>query len=70
VTRRTQIAASVAATIREANVSLETVAQATDLSEHDLEQRLTGAIPFEVSTLVKVGGFLRMPTTDLLRGVA
>jgi hypothetical protein len=68
--RRAHIAANIAEAIRDANVSTEMVAQAADLSEHDLEQRLNGAIPIEVSTLVKVGGFLHVPTTELLRGVA
>jgi hypothetical protein len=68
--RRSHIAANVAEAIRDANVSTETIAQAADLSEHDLELRLNGAIQFEVSTLEKVGGFLRVPTTHFLRGVA
>lgn len=68
--RRSHIAANVAETIRDANVSTEMVAQAADLSERDLELRLNGAIQFEVSTLEKVGGFLHVPTTHFLRGVA
>lgn len=69
VTRRSNhIAANIAETIRQANVSVEMVAQAADLPQHELEQRLTGAVPIEISVLEKVGGFLRVDPNTFLQG--
>lgn len=68
--RTAQVAATVEQSIAAAGISHEIVAQAADLSIHDLEQRLQGAIPFEISVLAEVGGLLRVPTTRFLEGVA
>jgi hypothetical protein len=71
VTRRAaHIAANIAESIREAHVSHEMVAQAADIPIDDLETYLQGEVPIPVSTLRDVGGFLRVDTTHLLRGVA
>jgi hypothetical protein len=71
VTRRSQhIAANITETIREANASMESVAQAADLSQHELELLLEGAAPIPVRVLEKVGGLLHVPPTHFLQGVA
>lgn len=71
VTRRSShIAANLAETIREANISHEMVAAAADIPVADLETYLQGEASIPVSTLRDVGGFLHVDTTHLLRGVA
>lgn len=69
--RRTrQVAEAVKATIAAAGVSYESVASAADITVTELEARLDGVVPFEITVLSHVGGFLRVPATQFLEGVA
>lgn len=54
------VAQSVSAAIEAAGVSTSVVAQAADLTVPALEARLVGDVEFNVTDLVKVGGFLRI----------
>lgn len=58
----TGIGRRVALAIREAGSDVSSVAQAVDIATSDLEDRLSGRVDFEISELVRVGGFLRVPT--------
>lgn len=47
----------------------ESVAEATDLTISDLNERLEGVTPFNIRELVQVGGFLRLSPSQFLKGV-
>ena len=61
--------ANVAAAISSTGESVATVAEATDLTIADLNQRLEGRSPFTVRDLVRVGGFLHFQPSRFLEGV-
>ena len=60
------VAQSVSAAIEAAGVSTSVVAQAADLTVPALEARLVGDVEFNVTDLVKVGGFLRIRPQQFL----
>lgn len=62
-----RVAANVAALT--SNHPLTTVAQAADMHEEDLNERLHGDTPFTVNDLVRVGGFLRIPAARFMEGL-
>lgn len=68
MSRRTSLAATVTKTIEDSGATKESVAQAADLSVTDLELRLQGVIPFELSVLAEVGGFLHVEASRFLEG--
>jgi ribosome-binding protein aMBF1 (putative translation factor) len=70
VSRRTSLAAIVKKAIEDNGASTESVAQAADLNVADLEQYLQGEVPFPVSVLVEVGGFLHVEAPHFLKGAA
>lgn len=70
MSRRTSLAAIVTKTIEDNGASIDSVAQAADLDVADLEQYLHGEVPFPVSALVKVGGFLHVEAHHFLEGAA
>ena len=53
-----------------ANIDAETISKATDLPVADLNAHLAGVSPFMVGDLVKVGGFLRIPVSELAEGIS
>lgn len=61
-----RIADNVRSAIDAAGASVPTVAQAADITTVDLIDRLNGRVEFEVDVLAGVGGFLRVPVTQLL----
>jgi hypothetical protein len=61
-----RIAGNVRSAIDAAGVSVHTVAEAADITSTDLIDRLDGRVEFEVDVLRGVGGFLRVPVTQLL----
>lgn len=64
------IARRVNSAIRDAGVDATTVAQAADITTHDLNDRLTGRVDFQIDELVRVGGFLRIPATRFMEVTA
>jgi hypothetical protein len=56
----------VVSAIEAANASLQTLADAADITTAELEDRLAGRVEFETSVLVDVGGVLRVPATRFL----
>lgn len=70
MSRRTSLAAIVTQTIKDNGASIDSVAQAADLSVADLQQFLSGEKPFEVSALAAVGGFLHVEAHHFLEGAA
>lgn len=62
------VATSVARAIDASGDSLESVASAADLTTPDLNERLSGARPFNIVELVRVGGFLRSDPASFLIG--
>ncbi|WP_440711823.1 hypothetical protein [Herbiconiux sp. YIM B11900] len=63
---------AITANVRHAliGVDTQTVAQATDIDESTLNERLAGVSPFMPSELVAVGGFLSLSAGSFLNGVA
>ncbi|MBO1739710.1 hypothetical protein [Leifsonia sp. TF02-11] len=51
------------------DVSIESVAQAADISVPDLNLRLAGEVPFEIRVLAVVGGLSHVPIAQLTQGV-
>ncbi|MFF1633937.1 hypothetical protein [Leifsonia sp. NPDC058248] len=70
MSRRTELAAIVTKTIEDQGASLESVAQAADITVPQLEERLSGDVPFEVAELADVGGFLHVSAHHFLEGAA
>jgi len=64
------IARRVVLAIREAGSDVHSVAQAADITDSDLKDRLEGRVDFQVDELVRVGGFLRIPVTRFLEVAA
>lgn len=64
------IARRVSRAIAVNGADVHTVAQAADITSQGLLDRLAGRVEFEISELVTVGGFLRVPATELLGGTA
>ncbi|MGO3650463.1 hypothetical protein [Agrococcus casei] len=64
IARRVNLAMS------EAGVDAHSVAQAADITSSDLNERLSGRSAFQVDELVRVGGFLRIPTTHFIKEAA
>ncbi|MGO3884709.1 MAG: hypothetical protein ACTJHU_00295 [Mycetocola sp.] len=56
--------------MREAGIDVPIVAEAADMTTSELEDRLFGRTPFDLSELVKVGGFLRIPAYKFLEVAA
>lgn len=52
-----------------ANVDTETLSKATDLPVAELTAYLSGDAPFKLGDLAKVGGFLRIPVSELTEGI-
>ena len=63
------VGANVAAAISSSGTSVATVAEATDFTVADLNQRLEGRSPFTVRDLVSIGGFLHFKPSRFLEGV-
>ncbi|MFZ4843989.1 hypothetical protein [Mycetocola saprophilus] len=66
---RRNVAEQVGANVAAACASVEDLAEAADMSAPDLNDRLTGVVPFSVTELTRVGGFLRTPAETFLKGV-
>ena len=64
------IARRVTLAIREAGVDAASVARAADITSSDLSDRLNGRSTFQADELVRVGGFLRIPTTHFIKEAA
>jgi len=64
------IARRVSLAIREAGSDVSNVAQAADITISGLNDRLSGRAEFQPDELVRVGGFLRIPVTQLLEVAA
>lgn len=56
--------------IREAGKDAHSVAQAADITTHELNERLHGRVAFGLEELVRVGGFLRIPATQIIKEAA
>lgn len=70
MSRRTSLAAIVKTAIEDKGASLESVAQAADITVPELQDRLSGDVPFGVSELDGVGGFLHVEAALFLEGAA
>lgn len=71
MTRRTlteTVAANITAAMKTSGVSVEHLSEATDIHLPELEKRLDAKAAFSVPELVRVGGFFRIRTSDLLEG--
>lgn len=66
----TDIARRVTLAISEASLDVHSVAQAADITTSDMEDRLNGRVPFMLSELVDVGGFLRIPVSRFMKEAA
>lgn len=64
------IARRVSSAIDHAGMDVPSVAHAADIATGDLIDRLRGAVEFEVHLLMRVGGVLRVPATDLMEVAA
>lgn len=64
------IARRVYLAICEAGVDAHSVAQAADITDSELEDRLRGRADFQADELVRVGGFLRIPATHFIKEAA
>ncbi|MDH5134989.1 MULTISPECIES: hypothetical protein [unclassified Microbacterium] len=64
------IARRVDLAIREAGSDVMSVAQAADITAHQLEDRLSGRVDFQLDELVRVGGFLRIPAERFMEEAA
>lgn len=64
------IARRVNLAISEAGSDVHSVAQAADITTHELEDRLSGRVEFQPDELVRVGGFLRIPATRFMEVAA
>lgn len=64
------IARRVSSAIADAGMNVPSVAHAADITTDALTDRLNGTVEFEVHLLVRVGGVLRVPATDLLEVAA
>lgn len=64
------IARRVSEALLASGADLPTLAEAADITTEDLNDRLNGRVEFQVDELVRVGGFLRSPITELLGGAA
>lgn len=60
-------AAAVLAYATDRGVGASTIAEATGLSQHEINERLFGDASFTVSELVRVGGLLSVSPTDLIK---
>lgn len=71
---RNRVTQTIARRVRRAvhmsGADIATVAQAADIATPDLIDRLEARVEFEIPVLVDIGGFLRVPTTELLGGAA
>ncbi len=67
---KSTIARRVNLAISEAGSDVQIVAQAADITISDMEDRLNGRAEFQIDELVRVGGFLRIPVTQLLEVAA
>ncbi|WP_420111645.1 hypothetical protein [Pseudactinotalea sp.] len=56
--------------IREAGFDIHSVAQAADITDSEMEDRLAGRTDFLLHELVRVGGFLRTPLSRFLEEAA
>lgn len=64
------IARRVSSAIADAGLNVPSVAHAADITTDALTDRLNGVVEFEMHLLVRVGGVLRVPATDLLEVAA
>ena len=64
------IARRVNLAISEAGSDVHSVAQAADITTPELQDRLSGRSEFQPDELVRVGGFLRIPTSRLIKEAA
>lgn len=64
------IARRVNLAIREAGSDVASVSQAADITTSQLEDRLSGRVDFELHELVRVGGFLHVPTSQFIEEAA
>lgn len=60
-------AATVLAYATDRNIGPSTIAEATGLSQQEINDRLAGVDSFTVSELVRVGGLLSVSPTELLK---
>ena len=56
--------------ISEAGSDAVSVAQAADIATSGLNDRLNGRVEFQPDELVRVGGFLRIPVSQLIKEAA
>lgn len=64
------VARRVLAAVRAAGLDARSVAQAADMTTSEMEDRLYGRVDFQLDEVVRVGGFLRVPLTELLEVAA
>ncbi|WP_300345201.1 hypothetical protein [Nesterenkonia sp.] len=64
------IARRVCLAIREAGSDAHSVAEAADITDLEMVDRLNGRADFTLEELVRVGGFLRIPAPDLIKEAA
>lgn len=64
------VARRVTLAISEAGSDVHSVAQAADITDSQMEDRLNGRVEFRLDELVRVGGFLRIPATRFMEVAA
>lgn len=64
------IARRVDLAVRETGSDVHSVAQAADITDRELVDRLEGRVDFQLSELFDVGGFLRIPVTRFMEEAA
>lgn len=62
------VARNVRSAVAAAGAETQSVAQAADMPLSVMESRLNASTPFTFPELVRVGGFLHVPTHSLLKG--
>lgn len=64
------IARRVSSAIISVGSDVRSVAQAVDMTDLELNSRLSGSVEFQLDELVRVGGFLRVPVTHFFKEAA
>jgi hypothetical protein len=64
------VARRVSLAISEAGSDVLNVSQAADMTTEQMADRLSGRVEFQLSELVRVGGFLRIPVTRFVKEAA
>lgn len=66
MSRRNSLGSIVTTAIAHNGATKESVAQAADITVADLDSYLSDEVPFPVSALRRVGGFLRFEAPDVM----